>query len=368
MIRRQHVRALPERRSPDDAPCPTGNRERSRRTTHPKAKQLGVRQNRPPIAKTDNPLLDHLTESGVVRRSRSQPSPPSLRRSPPPATFVRPDPHRSWPHGSDLNLLAQCRTSAPTLTAAPLPPASQPDCRSAWARRGRRAPLRRCDGKLSDVVDGYEGIGDPDSEISLTQRPIRKQRDAVHLRDAVARMHSHECTVGESLGRWMSHTHAEDDPGHTHPGRQAFPLRPDGGYWEETGPSTGTTAPPGIAANALEVLTMIGQAPKTPDHQLVRWRLRLYCGHVVERSAHRDQRTVASAFTASRCGKCGLDPATIVAARASGLVGDVPKPKSPEPTPSHTKTLRRQLARAETDVERLRAELGAASATDEGSG
>jgi hypothetical protein len=53
----------------------------------------------------------------------------------------------------------------------------------------------------------------------------------------------------------------------------------------------------------------------------MRWRLRLFCGHVVERTAHISYRTAAQAFTGSHaCPECRLDPATILAAKPIGPV------------------------------------------------
>lgn len=52
----------------------------------------------------------------------------------------------------------------------------------------------------------------------------------------------------------------------------------------------------------------------------MRWRLRLYCGHVVERTAHYTHKTLHSALMSARaCPECGLDPATIVDGEAVGL-------------------------------------------------
>ncbi|WP_346007521.1 hypothetical protein [Janibacter terrae] len=62
---------------------------------------------------------------------------------------------------------------------------------------------------------------------------------------------------------------------------------------------------------------------RTPPEQLMRWRLRLYCGHVVERTAHYMHKTIHNAFTGSTsCSECGLDPATVVDGEAVGLLHD----------------------------------------------
>lgn len=204
-------------------------------------------------------------------------------------------------------------------------------------------------------MDEYETIGDPDRPFVPTKRDGRAQEHAVALREAAGRSHFHQFTAGESVGSYFSHSHEDDDEGHQHPPRQAFPARADGGYVEESGPSLGRALPAPVAANAARVLEMVSRWPATPSHQLVRWRLRLYCGHVVERTAHAENRTVHAAFMGSvECPECGLDPSTIVAAKPVGRAAE--PPASPRP-PDRRAGLERKLARAQAEVERLRAEL-----------
>lgn len=162
--------------------------------------------------------------------------------------------------------------------------------------------------------DDYQAIGDPHDMQPPTKQDARRQAEAERLRASIRRMHFHEVTVGDSAGAFTSHTHEDDELGHVHEGRQALPRRADGGYWEETGPSLGTATPKPVAPNLARVVEQLRDRPPTPGHQLMRWQLRLFCGHVVERTAHREHTTVARAFTSSRCPECGLDPATIVAA------------------------------------------------------
>jgi hypothetical protein len=90
----------------------------------------------------------------------------------------------------------------------------------------------------------------------------------------------------------------------------------------------------------------------TPPHELMVWRLRLYCGHTVERSAHRSHLNVHTAFTGSaRCTECGCDPATVIDARAIGLAA---APTHPEPVPAVRKPTRAALERR---IEELEAEV-----------
>lgn len=80
---------------------------------------------------------------------------------------------------------------------------------------------------------------------------------------------------------------------------------------------------------------------------------------MVERRAHAESKTVHAAFMAGfACPECGLDPATVVAARAIGLVGAAPKPR-PTPTADRKRTLEKQLAKASADVEGLQGEIQA---------
>lgn len=69
----------------------------------------------------------------------------------------------------------------------------------------------------------------------------------------------------------------------------------------------------------------IGRAlsARTSVAQLMTWRLRLYCDHVVKRVAHNTPRSVRGAYTGALfCAECGLDPATIVDAEAIDLLHD----------------------------------------------
>lgn len=164
----------------------------------------------------------------------------------------------------------------------------------------------------------YEVKGDPDSTAPLTAKDHRRQRVAQDIADAVARSHFHQSFGPGEETHWISHSHnhEDDEVGHVHPPHHAFPLRADGGYWETYGPSIGHAPPPEVVANVRRVLEDLARRAPTPATDLVTWRLRLYCGHVVERTAHRSSTTIYGAFAGSlRCTECGLKPASIVAAR-----------------------------------------------------
>jgi hypothetical protein len=74
-----------------------------------------------------------------------------------------------------------------------------------------------------------------------------------------------------------------------------------------------------IAAMVVETMTDPHRGTK-----LLRWRVRLYCGHIVETERHRDYRRPTDAGSSSmRCPVCGLDPAAIVAHEPLGIVAEL---------------------------------------------
>lgn len=96
--------------------------------------------------------------------------------------------------------------------------------------------------------------------------------------------------------------------------------------------------------------------PPTPLHELMVWRLRLYCGHTVERRAHRSHKTVHAAFTGStKCSECGCDPAVVIDARAIGLAApssyNPPAPPVRKPTRA---ALERRVEELEAEIARLK--------------
>lgn len=116
--------------------------------------------------------------------------------------------------------------------------------------------------------------------------------------------------------------------------------------------------PPPRSPTQLKEIGRIFASP-TPPHDLMRWRLRLYCGHVVERAAHRTHMTIHSAFTGStRCTECCLDPATIVDGEAIGLQEEPPRPKrAAAPAAPATRSGRPTKADLEARVRELEAKL-----------
>jgi hypothetical protein len=112
--------------------------------------------------------------------------------------------------------------------------------------------------------------------------------------------------------------------------------------------------PPPMSPSQLERIRTL--LTPTAPHELMVWRLRLYCGHTVERTAHRSHLTVHAAFSGSvRCTECGCEPATVIDARAIGLAAE---PTHPEPAPAIRKptraVLERRIEELEAEVVRLR--------------
>jgi len=119
--------------------------------------------------------------------------------------------------------------------------------------------------------------------------------------------------------------------------------------------TTVATMPP-LSNEQIQGLAAISRRiAQQPRSNLMRWRLRLYCGHVIERTAHRENKYVHDAFGGEcPCPTCGLNPSIIIAGTALGLA----EPEQP-PT-ADTGTLERELARLEkraSAIERERQEL-----------
>ncbi len=208
--------------------------------------------------------------------------------------------------------------------------------------------------KKNKGVDGYEEVGDIDGEHVLTRRDKNAQRSSENIRahfdELERRGHWHE-TIGERTA--IEHFHDDDVPGHEHDGYG--PMLPE--------------MPDGVARNLAHVLeTFLGFEPNDdgelvprprPPVPLMRWRLRYYCGHEAERTAHASHTTVHNAFTGTQgpCAECGADPVVIVAARAVGLV-DLPKPvRRRRPAPKRAEALRERRDRLAAELAKVDRDL-----------
>jgi hypothetical protein len=114
-------------------------------------------------------------------------------------------------------------------------------------------------------------------------------------------------------------------------------------------------APPLSREDADEIWRLLPSSP--PPRDLMRWRVRLYCGHVVERKAHRTHTTISSALdVGSACPTCGLDPATIVAGVPLGLTSDS---TNPQPASAKLEAELARVSRRATAAEREHRDLSA---------
>lgn len=164
---------------------------------------------------------------------------------------------------------------------------------------------------MVNPMEGYESIPDPGAGWQPSKREIRRQREAEDIRQ-----HAREAAA---------------------------------------------KAPPMSDETRARVVSLLSRP--TPKHELMRWRLRLFCGHVVTRTAHYTHTTVHGAFTGStRCTECDVDPATIIAAEAIGLVEQRPGVKPAARSTDDRSRLERAILRHERELARLRAELDAINA------
>jgi hypothetical protein len=116
-----------------------------------------------------------------------------------------------------------------------------------------------------------------------------------------------------------------------------------------------------MSQETMDQIASILRSVERREHELVIWRLRLYCGHVVKRSAHGSHLTLHAAFIDyATCPICG-DEKTIVAGRASGFAAEPPPPPPPRRNPpaQHPKKptraeLEQRIAELEHENARLR--------------
>lgn len=230
-------------------------------------------------------------------------------------------------------------------------------------------------------LDAYERRGDLDAPFAVTTKDGRRQRDRQRLRDS---MH---CEVAPLT--YEQYRAGQPCPGCGRPYVDAEPFEPKGtkffsdserarydaeeARFKEEHPSCGyhrhgvsgsltkhcgkCCPPPPLSPAQLDRLAPLLRTP-TPDHELMMWRLRLYCGHTVERSAHASHKTVHAAFTGStRCAECGCDPAIIIDARALGRVAPPPGTETRPTTTALRKPTKAALERRIAELEAKLAQL-----------
>lgn len=120
------------------------------------------------------------------------------------------------------------------------------------------------------------------------------------------------------------------------------------------------TMPP-LPDEILEkVATLLSQP--TPDSQIMRWRVRLFCGHIVEARRHFEmKRPTDHGCSSQLCPECGMDPAAIVAYEPLGPAAEpvaAPAVQRPRVRSSLSKAeLQAENARLRDELRRLRAEI-----------
>jgi hypothetical protein len=171
---------------------------------------------------------------------------------------------------------------------------------------------------MADVVHTSHGI--PLEEYELTRRDRASQKTADEIREA----------VGKMVMKWQTEEAADPD------------LRERRDTHRR---------------KALEMLRSF----KNPDHQIMRWRVRLYCGHIVETKRHCSIAVPTMHGSSSmRCPDCEKDPAVIVAYEPLGLVAELPTGRTVSPSkPPGSRLTRAQLeervSALEAENQRLRA-------------
>lgn len=109
---------------------------------------------------------------------------------------------------------------------------------------------------------------------------------------------------------------------------------------------------------AFEDVARLMESFEKEDHEIMRWRVRLYCGHIVETEAHCSYSDPVSAGANSRrCPECGRDGLTIVAYEPLGLRAEPPSRAAPPPPVLPKKQTRADLERRIRALEEENARL-----------
>ncbi|MFF3630311.1 hypothetical protein [Streptomyces sp. NPDC002164] len=167
----------------------------------------------------------------------------------------------------------------------------------------------------------YRSIGVPLEEYELTRGDHRRQKRSEEISESV------RLQVEEDILKCRT------DPASAERGRQAF-----------------------------ENVAKLMQSFKKADHEIMRWRVRLYCGHIMEMETHYTYTDPLSAGSyGRRCSECGGDRQTIVAFEPIGLRGSLPKAAEHLPPPPPKNPTRPDLEQRVKSLgkenERLRTKL-----------
>ncbi|MFG2861710.1 hypothetical protein [Streptomyces sioyaensis] len=119
-------------------------------------------------------------------------------------------------------------------------------------------------------------------------------------------------------------------------------------------------APPWSEEQYQHVQAMLDSHTAPPPWEYMRWRVRLYCGHIQEIERHcRDARPDRGTQDI-RCSECGKNPAVMVAFEMIGAVAEppkAPKTKSRNTASDRGRSSRRTRADLEAENSALHAEV-----------
>lgn len=241
---------------------------------------------------------------------------------------------------------------------------------------------------MADLTD-YERRGDLNAPFELTKKHQKAQKEAAMLRQArceVPPLTWEAYVAGEPCPgcglpyrddrpwEFKGTMHFTDEESARYDAEEARFKQVHGGCHASRRSVSGSLTmhcaeccpmPPLSPAQREEIARILSRP--TRRHELMRWRLRLYCGHVVKRNSHFSHTTLHAAFMGGTpCPECGVDPATIFDGEAIGLAEQAPdastsaraaptrRPtRSPKPTRTELEAKVRELG---AEIERLAGE------------
>jgi hypothetical protein len=112
-------------------------------------------------------------------------------------------------------------------------------------------------------------------------------------------------------------------------------------------------------AKRREALGILYSSP-TPDWQIMRWRVRLYCGHIVETGRHCEvDEPTRHGSSSMRCPECGMEPDRIVAYEPLGMRAKPPTATRAQPRrkPLTRRSIEKRLEQIEAEAMDLREQL-----------
>lgn len=159
---------------------------------------------------------------------------------------------------------------------------------------------------MAEIMD-YERRGDLGALFEMTKKAERAQEERERIHDAV------RCEVPAVT--WEQHAAEQERCKSDHPACGSHRHSVSESLTSHCGKCC---PPPPMSPSQRDGIIRLLRRPALAEGQMM-WRLRLYCGHVIEKPAHRTHKTIEAAFNGSTtCPEYGLDPATIVDGEAIG--------------------------------------------------